>query len=175
VDELVRSGVDMFAIAPGSRSSPLTHAVFKHPRAAHTLCIDERSLAFWAVGRAAATGRPVAIITTSGTAVANLLPAVVEASSSAVPLILLTADRPVELRDTGANQTIDQVKIFGSFVRWAADLPPPESHTRGSLALQLPMLLSATPSTLLGLCSSTSSSATLSHTAQSLPSSMIQV
>lgn len=70
--------------------------------------------------------RPAAVITSSGTAVANLLPAVVEASQSQVPMLLLTADRPSELRDTGANQTIDQVKIFGGYVRWAVDVPPPD-------------------------------------------------
>ena len=69
---------------------------------------------------------PVAVITSSGTAVANLLPAVVEASLSNVPLLLITADRPAEMRDTGANQTIDQAKIFGSYTRWAVDMPPPD-------------------------------------------------
>ena len=70
--------------------------------------------------------RPAAVITSSGTAVANLLPAVVEASQSGIPMLLLTADRPSELRDTGANQTIDQVKIFGGYTRWAVDVPPPD-------------------------------------------------
>lgn len=127
VDELVRCGVLCFAVAPGSRSSPLAHAVYTHPHATLHVCVDERSLGFWAVGHAAATAAPVAVLTTSGTAVANLLPAAVEASASAVPLVLLTADRPADLRACGANQTIDQVKIFGDFVRHAVDLPPPEA------------------------------------------------
>lgn len=93
----------------GSRSSPLALAVAHHPRARLNVCIDERSLAFWALGYGRAKGLPAAVITSSGTAVANLLPAVVEASLSHVPMIMLTADRPTELRDTGANQTIDQV------------------------------------------------------------------
>jgi isochorismate synthase/2-succinyl-5-enolpyruvyl-6-hydroxy-3-cyclohexene-1-carboxylate synthase/2-succinyl-6-hydroxy-2,4-cyclohexadiene-1-carboxylate synthase/O-succinylbenzoate synthase len=84
--------------------------VAAQPRARVVPCIDERSLAFWALGFGRAAGRPCVVITSSGTAVANLLPAVVEASAAGVPLLLLTADRPAELRDTGANQTIDQVR-----------------------------------------------------------------
>lgn len=89
--------------------------------------VDERSLGFWALGfgRGSTRGLPAAVICSSGTAVANLLPAVVEASCGRVPLLLLTADRPYELRDTGANQTIDQVKIFGGYTRWASDVPAP--------------------------------------------------
>ena len=83
-----------------------------HPRVRVVPCIDERSLGFWALGFAQATGRPAPVVTTSGTAVANLLPAVVEASMSHVPMLLLTADRPPELRDTGANQCIDQVSML---------------------------------------------------------------
>jgi 2-succinyl-5-enolpyruvyl-6-hydroxy-3-cyclohexene-1-carboxylate synthase len=125
VSELVRSGVRMFCLAPGSRSTPLTTAVAAHPDARHIMHFDERGSAFYALGFARAAGRPAAWITTSGTAVANGMPAVVEASVSGVPLILLTADRPPELRDTGANQTIDQVKFFGDYVRWHVDLPVP--------------------------------------------------
>ncbi|KAK9805814.1 hypothetical protein WJX73_002942 [Symbiochloris irregularis] len=135
VEELCRLGANTFCIAPGSRSTPLTAAVAQHPRARVVPCIDERSLAFWAVGYGRATGLPAVVITSSGTAVANLLPAVVEASQSHVPLILLTADRPGDLRDTGANQTIDQVKIFGSYPRWAMDIPPPNANTRARVAL----------------------------------------
>lgn len=127
VEELTRCGVTTFAVAPGSRSSPLAHAAYCHPRVACQVCLDERSLGFWALGCAAALGDVVAVITTSGTAVANLLPAVIEASMSRVPLLLLTADRPPELRHAGANQTIDQVKLFGAYVRYAEDLPPPDS------------------------------------------------
>ena len=135
VDELVRCGVTTFAVAPGSRSSPLTHAVCSHPCAEPLVCVDERSLAYWALGHAVATGHPAAVVTTSGTAVANLMPAVVEASMSGVPMVILSADRPAEMRATGANQTIDQVKIFGGYVRHAADVPPPEPHMRGAAAL----------------------------------------
>ncbi|MEW5311204.1 MAG: hypothetical protein WDW38_002939 [Sanguina aurantia] len=137
VEELCRQGVSMFCVAPGSRSSALTLAVASHPRARLNVCIDERSLGFWALGYSRATGSPAAIITSSGTAVANLLPAVVEASLSQVPLLLLTADRPAEMRDTGANQTIDQVKIFGSFVRWSQDVPPPSSAYPGRTILTI--------------------------------------
>ncbi|GIL50277.1 hypothetical protein Vafri_6487 [Volvox africanus] len=135
VEELCRLGVDMFCVAPGSRSSPLTHAIARHPRARLNVCIDERSLGFWALGYGRASGRPAAVVTSSGTAVANLLPAVVEASLSGVPLLLLTADRPAELRDTAANQTIDQTKIFGGFVRWFFDVPPPGVDIPGRTVL----------------------------------------
>ena len=125
VEELCRCGCNTFCIAPGSRSSPLTLAIAQHPRARLIPGIDERSLGFWALGHGKATGRPCVVVTSSGTAVANLLPAVVEASQSNVPMILMTADRPAELRDTGSNQTINQVSIFGNYVRWEADLIPP--------------------------------------------------
>jgi 2-succinyl-5-enolpyruvyl-6-hydroxy-3-cyclohexene-1-carboxylate synthase len=125
VEELVRCGVGLFCLAPGSRSTPLTVAVAAHPRAAHLIHFDERGTAFAALGYARATGRPAAWITTSGTAVANGLPAAVEASVDCVPLLLLTADRPPELRDTGANQTIPQPGLFGEYVRWRFDAPPP--------------------------------------------------
>lgn len=125
VDQLVVAGVRHFFIAPGSRSTPLTMAAARHPDAQTTVHFDERGTAFMALGAARATGIPAAWITTSGTAVANGLPAVVEASVDGVPMILLTADRPPELRETGANQTIDQVKIFGDYVRWFFDLPAP--------------------------------------------------
>lgn len=110
---------------PGSRSSPLTLAAARHPRAKLIPGIDERSLGYWALGHAKARNKPCVIITSSGTAVANLLPAVVEASQSNTPLIILSADRPSELRDTGSNQTIDQVGIFGKYVRWEMDLQAP--------------------------------------------------
>lgn len=119
----------------GSRSSPLTTAIAQHPRARIVPCIDERSLCFWALGYGRATGRPAVVVTSSGTAVANLLPAAVEASQSNVPLLMLTADRPTELRDTGANQTIDQVKIFGSYVRWECDVGAPSDQVPARVAL----------------------------------------
>ncbi|AEN72517.1 2-succinyl-5-enolpyruvyl-6-hydroxy-3-cyclohexene-1-carboxylate synthase [Rhodothermus marinus SG0.5JP17-172] len=126
VDELVRCGVTHFCIAPGSRSTPLVAAVARHPEARAIVHYDERGTAFLALGYGRATGRPAAWITTSGTAVANGFPAVVEASQDEIPLLLLTADRPPELRDTGANQTIDQVKLFGGYVRWHFELPVPD-------------------------------------------------
>ena len=126
VEELVRAGVGLFCIAPGSRSAPLALAVSAHPRAQCVMHYDERGTAFCALGYGRATRRPAAWITTSGTAVANGMPAVVEASMDAVPMLLVTADRPPELRAAGANQTIDQVKIFGNYVRWQFDLPAPD-------------------------------------------------
>jgi len=125
VEELVRLGIDTFFVAPGSRSTPLTVAAAQHPDARVILHVDERGNAFAALGWGRATGHPAAWITTSGTAVANGFPATVEASVDEVPMVLLTADRPPELRDTGANQTIDQVKLFGDYVRHQVDVPPP--------------------------------------------------
>lgn len=131
IDELVRSGVNDVVLAPGSRSAPLAiEAARAHERGEVRLHvrIDERSAGFLALGLAKRSAAPVPVITTSGTAVANLLPALEEAWFSALPLIVLTADRPAELRQTGANQTIDQVRIFDPVVRWSADV---EAPTRG--------------------------------------------
>ncbi len=125
IDACLQEGVDHFFIAPGSRCTPLTMAVADRPQARVVQHFDERGLAYACVGYARATGRPGAFICTSGTAVVNASPAVVEASLDHVPLLLLTADRPPELRDTGANQTIDQVKVFADFTRWFFDLPCP--------------------------------------------------
>ncbi|CAA9473301.1 MAG: 2-succinyl-5-enolpyruvyl-6-hydroxy-3-cyclohexene-1-carboxylic-acid synthase [uncultured Rubrobacteraceae bacterium] len=122
----MRSGVGLFCVAPGSRSTPLVAALAANPEAKSLVHFDERGTAFAALGYARATGGPAAWITTSGTAVANGLPALVEASVDGVPLIALTADRPPELRQTGANQTVDQPDIFGDFVRWRFDLPAPD-------------------------------------------------
>ena len=120
VDGLCQLGADRFFLSPGARSAPLAAALSGHNVTTH---YDERGMAFAALGWAMATGRPAVCVTTSGSAVANLLPACVEAFHSNVPLIFLTADRPPELRGTGANQTIHQPGLFGSFVRYAADLP----------------------------------------------------
>jgi len=125
VDELARCGVREVVLAPGSRSASLAfaaHAVQDVLRL-HTR-IDERSAGFLALGLARTSHRPVVVVTTSGTAVANLHPAVLEASHAGVPLVLLTADRPARLRGTGANQTTDQARIFGTAVRLDADVPP---------------------------------------------------
>ena len=126
VDGLVRCGVAHASISPGSRSTPLALAVARDGRIRIHVHVDERSSAFFALGAAKATGVPALIITTSGTAVANLFPAVVEATLSRTPLIALTADRPPELRGVGANQTIDQVGIFGTHVISAVDAPVPD-------------------------------------------------
>jgi 2-succinyl-5-enolpyruvyl-6-hydroxy-3-cyclohexene-1-carboxylate synthase len=125
VEELVRNGVDYFVISPGSRSTPLTATVAQHPRAQKIVCLDERAAAFHALGYARATGNPAVLICTSGSAAANYLPAVIEASIDHIPLIILSADRPPELRQTGANQTIDQVNLYGSYPKWQFDLPCP--------------------------------------------------
>ena len=132
VEELCRSGVKTFAIAPGSRSSPLVYAAATNPNCEVFPCIDERSLGFWSLGYGRATQRPAAVITSSGTAVANLLPCVIESNLSKIPLLLLTADRPSELRQSGANQTIDQVKIFGDNTRYFHDVPPPTEQSSDS-------------------------------------------
>ncbi|PON74619.1 Menaquinone biosynthesis protein MenD [Parasponia andersonii] len=125
IEECSRLGLTYFCVAPGSRSSPLAIAASTHPCITCNVCYDERSLAFHAVGYARGSRKPAVVITSSGTAVSNLLPAVVEASQDFVPLLLLTADRPPELQDTGANQSINQVKHFGSFVRFFFSLPAP--------------------------------------------------
>lgn len=125
VEELVRLNVCNFVICPGSRSTPLVVAVARHQQTRHVVNHDERSGGFYALGWAKGINEVVAVIVTSGTAVANLLPAAVEAAQAQVPLLLLTADRPAELRDTGANQTIHQPGIFGCYTRWAKDFPAP--------------------------------------------------
>jgi 2-succinyl-5-enolpyruvyl-6-hydroxy-3-cyclohexene-1-carboxylate synthase len=120
-DELVRSGLREVVLAPGSRSTPLALAFGDLDRRGKLrlhVRIDERSAAFTALGLAKASGKPVAVLCTSGTAAANFHPAVVEADESGVPLLVLTADRPPELRGTGANQAIDQIKLYGGAVRW---------------------------------------------------------
>ncbi|MFL5673528.1 MAG: 2-succinyl-5-enolpyruvyl-6-hydroxy-3-cyclohexene-1-carboxylic-acid synthase [Chloroflexota bacterium] len=121
--ELVAAGVTDVIVCPGSRSTPLALTMRAHPGLRVRVLLDERSAGFFALGLARAARRPVALVVTSGTAVAELLPAVVEASLARVPLVLLTADRPPELRGRGAPQTIDQVGIFGAHVRSAQDLP----------------------------------------------------
>lgn len=128
VDELARGEVGLVLASPGSRSTALVLAAAQHPGIGLHVVIDERSAAFQALGWAKATGRPAAVITTSGTAVANLVPAVVEADSSGVPLVVVSADRPPEERGVGANQAIDQREIFGRFVRTAVELGPGEEH-----------------------------------------------
>lgn len=136
VEELIRHGIDYFCLSPGSRSTPLTTAAARNPRANKIVIYDERSAAYHALGYARATGKPAVLICTSGTAPANYLPAVIEASQENIPLIILSADRPPELRDSGANQTIDQVKLFGNYVRWFFDLPTPTADIAPNFVLE---------------------------------------
>ena len=146
VQALVACGVRHFCICPGSRSTPLVLNIWREESAVHSVHHDERSASFQAMGRSLATGEPVAVVTTSGTAVAELLPAAVEASHSQVPLILVTADRPARLRGTGANQTILQPGIFGSFVRAELDVPaalPGDHEWRRQLSDQVSRLMQA--------------------------------
>lgn len=135
VEECARLGLTYFCVAPGSRSSPLAVAAASHQLITCISCFDERSLAFHAVGYGRGSHVPAVVIATSGTAVSNLLPAVVEASQDFVPLILLTADRPPELLDCGANQAIDQVNHFGSFVRFFFNLPAPTDQIPAKIVL----------------------------------------
>jgi len=129
-DELARSGVESVVVSPGSRSTPLTTAVSDNDDLTVYSVLDERAAAYFALGRARRTGKVTPLICTSGTAAANYHPAVIEADQARVPLCLLTADRPPELRDSGANQTVDQEKLYGDAVRWYKDLPEPEGEPR---------------------------------------------
>ncbi|MDD4050409.1 MAG: 2-succinyl-5-enolpyruvyl-6-hydroxy-3-cyclohexene-1-carboxylic-acid synthase [candidate division Zixibacteria bacterium] len=124
MDYLVRRGARYFSVSPGSRSAPLTIAAASHPGITTRMIVDERAAAYYAVGVARATGNPAGAICTSGTAVANLFPATAEAYQSRLPLILLTADRPEELQDCGANQTIDQQGILGRYAT-SVTIPAP--------------------------------------------------
>ncbi|HHW36562.1 MAG TPA: 2-succinyl-5-enolpyruvyl-6-hydroxy-3-cyclohexene-1-carboxylic-acid synthase [Bacillales bacterium] len=126
LDELVRANVKHIVVSPGSRSTPIAMVAAEHPDLHVWLNVDERSAAFFALGMAKARREPVAIVCTSGTAVANYMPAVVEAKESQVPLIVLTADRPHELRDIGAPQAIDQLNFFGKQVKWFVEMAIPE-------------------------------------------------
>jgi 2-succinyl-5-enolpyruvyl-6-hydroxy-3-cyclohexene-1-carboxylate synthase len=127
VDELARGGVRHACIAPGSRSTPLAMTIAAHPSLRTWMHLDERSAAFFALGLARASATPVVLVCTSGTAAANFLPAVVEANAAGVPLLVLTADRPPELRDVGAPQTIDQNRLFGSHAKWFVEVALPEA------------------------------------------------
>src|SRR3954468_6289246 len=122
VDELTRCGMTHAVTSPGSRNAPLALTLAAEPRLRTVSVLDERSAGFVALGIAKSTRAPVAVTCTSGSAAANLLPAVVEAHEARVPLIVLTADRPPELRDTGAGQAIDQIKLYGSFAKWFVEV-----------------------------------------------------
>lgn len=129
LDGFAAAGVRRAVVSPGSRSTPLTLAALRHPQLAVQVCVDERAAGFFALGLAKAEAVPVILIATSGSAVANWLPAVVEADMGAVPLVLLSADRPPELQDCGANQTMDQIGLFGRHVRAFHPLPPAEDDS----------------------------------------------
>jgi 2-succinyl-5-enolpyruvyl-6-hydroxy-3-cyclohexene-1-carboxylate synthase len=121
-EELARSGVRRAVLSPGSRSTPLAVALWRQPEIEVSVILDERSAGFFALGTALATGVPAVVLCTSGSAAANLHPAVVEADEAGVPMIVLTADRPPELRNIGAGQTIDQLKLYGEAVRWFCEV-----------------------------------------------------
>jgi 2-succinyl-5-enolpyruvyl-6-hydroxy-3-cyclohexene-1-carboxylate synthase len=130
VDELAAAGVETVCVAPGSRSTPLTAAAADHPALNVHSHLDERAASFYALGYARCSGEPTAVISTSGTAAANFHPAVIEAAHSRVPLVVLTADRPGELQDSGANQTIDQTDLYGDVVRFSRTTPEPAPEPR---------------------------------------------
>lgn len=136
IEHLFSSGITHFCICPGSRNTPLSLAVARHPQMQSLVHFDERGAIFYSLGYALATKQAAAIIVTSGTALANLFPAIIEASESHIPLLILTADRPQELKNTQANQTIDQEKIYGNFVRFYASVSIEKSFST-SLVTQL--------------------------------------
>ncbi|MCP8617787.1 2-succinyl-5-enolpyruvyl-6-hydroxy-3-cyclohexene-1-carboxylic-acid synthase [Salirhabdus salicampi] len=128
VDELSKSGLTDVVISPGSRSTPLALTFAEHEYVNHWVHIDERSAAFFALGMAKEKQKPVAILCTSGTAAANYYPAIVEAYYSRIPLLVLTADRPHELRDVGAPQAINQIQMFGNYVKWFQEMAIPDDR-----------------------------------------------
>ena len=132
VDEWVRAGLEHAVVSPGSRSTPMAMALADRPEITVHVHIDERSAAFVGLGIGMASGRPAVVLTTSGTAAVELHPAVVEAHQASVPLVAVTADRPPELHDVGAPQTVDQNRLFGPAVRWFVDPGPPSLATSGS-------------------------------------------
>jgi 2-succinyl-5-enolpyruvyl-6-hydroxy-3-cyclohexene-1-carboxylate synthase len=132
-EELVRCGLRHAVLSPGSRSTPLALALWRQAEIETTVIVDERSAAFFALGAAQASGTPVAILCTSGTAAANFHPGVCEADHSAVPLLVLTADRPPELRGIGAGQAIDQLKLYGASVRWFCEVGTHQADDDGLL------------------------------------------
>jgi 2-succinyl-5-enolpyruvyl-6-hydroxy-3-cyclohexene-1-carboxylate synthase len=136
VEELVRHKITYFCISPGSRSTPLTVAAARHAKVNCKIIYDERGAAFHALGYARAANNPAVLICTSGTAVANYYPAVIEAYQENIPLIILSADRPPELRGRGANQTIDQINIFGRYTHHFTDLPCPSTEYVPSYVLK---------------------------------------
>jgi len=126
ISELVQTGVKDVVVSPGSRSTPIAMLMAEHPDIRLYIQVDERSAAFFALGISKASRKPTALLCTSGTAAANYFPAIVEAKISRIPLVVLTADRPHELRDVGAPQTIDQNHLYGNHVKWFVEMAPPE-------------------------------------------------
>ncbi|WP_067725659.1 2-succinyl-5-enolpyruvyl-6-hydroxy-3-cyclohexene-1-carboxylic-acid synthase [Oceanobacillus damuensis] len=151
VDELTKSGLTDVVISPGSRSTPLALTFTEHTAVKEWIIIDERSAAFFALGIAKETNRSVALVCTSGTAAANYFPAIVEAHYSRVPLIVLTADRPHELRDIGAPQAIEQLKLYGDYPKWFHEMALPEgtpemlAYARNKAARAVYMALEGNP------------------------------
>lgn len=146
-EALSRSGLRHACVTPGSRNTPLSLAFAAHPNITDWSHHDERSAGFFALGLAKTLGEPIAVVTTSGTAAGELLPAILEAHASRVPLIVITADRPTELFDVGAPQTVDQRSIFGSALRWQHDLDVPEPSDAGpgvTAALAVRLVVEAT-------------------------------
>jgi 2-succinyl-5-enolpyruvyl-6-hydroxy-3-cyclohexene-1-carboxylate synthase len=133
VEELARSGLRHAVVSPGSRSTPLAVALWRQAEIDVSVIVDERSAAFFALGAAQATRVPVALLCTSGTAAANYHPTICEADESGVPLVVLTADRPPELRGIGSGQTIDQIKLYGSAARWFCEVGTHEADDGGLL------------------------------------------
>src|SRR5437773_246421 len=127
VNELQRAGVRNVVICPGSRSTPLALAFAAQAGIRTWMQVDERSAAYFGLGMAKRLRQPVALLCTSGTAAANFMPAIIEAKLSHVPLLVLTADRPHELRDCGAPQAIDQNRLYGTYVKWFVDVALPEA------------------------------------------------
>jgi 2-succinyl-5-enolpyruvyl-6-hydroxy-3-cyclohexene-1-carboxylate synthase len=135
VEELARNGIDYYCFSPGSRLAPLAVAIARHPKTRSLIAYDERAAAFHALGYARATERPAVLVCTSGSAAAHYFPAIVEAAQDGVPMLILTTDLPPELRDCGANQAIRQSGLYGDYVRWALDLPCPDTRIKPAMVL----------------------------------------
>ena len=161
VNGLARAGLRAAVIAPGSRSTPLAFAFAANPLITVYSLLDERSAAFFALGIGLQSGHAAAVLCTSGTAAANFLPAIVEANHARVPMLVLTADRPPEARSSGANQTVDQVKLYGDQVRWFQDVALPEANPPGNNAA-LPMQLGRSRARGCGWCTGGCSASELS-------------
>lgn len=137
VDELLKNGVENVCVCPGSRNTPLTVALSRRDELTIYSQLDERSAGFFALGQAKQSGLPTVLLSTSGTATAEFHPAVMEADQARVPLLVLTADRPPELRDSGSNQTVDQTGLYGNAVRRSETLPEPEAYARKLRSLRV--------------------------------------